>query len=440
MLQCAFYEKEITPPLGLNLPGYFNFRPSQNVKDRLYAKALVLSDGTEKIALVCIDSCHAFGSFRQKITQRIARYTGIPAEHVVLSANHTHTGIPDLRSNVTAQVEAYLDTMCALAADCVSLADMRLEGCSVTYGTGHVPGIAFVRDYFMKNATPQTNPPLQSPDIDRPVTQADDSLPVLFFQREDGTPLGAVTCFACHQDVVGKQELSGDFSSVMSRELKKAYGADFVSVFLLAPCGNVNQRDVTKPPAPAELYITMGKKLAQEAIRVIAQARPLSGDTVAAAFDTLSIPRLAVPAEVIAQAEHTLQTVIPDKQLHFGADGSAPEQYAYAMAQRLMAFVKGPQVYDVPLQVLRIGDVLLYLFSGEIFCQFGQMVREGSTAQSCIVVSQCNEYIGYVPTRDMFYDTIYESRPGSCRLDREAGYQMVEKLLQLGASLISQDP
>ena len=36
-----------------------------------------------------------------------------------------------------------------------------------------------------------------------------------------------------------------------------------------------------------------------------------------------------------------------------------------------------------------------------------------------------------VPTLDMFFDTIYESRPGSSRLDKEAGYIMAEKLISM---------
>ena len=43
----------------------------------------------------------------------------------------------------------------------------------------------------------------------------------------------------------------------------------------------------------------------------------------------------------------------------------------------------------------------------------------------------CNGTFGYVPTRDMFYDTIYESKPGANKLNREAGYIMAEKLLSM---------
>lgn len=37
----------------------------------------------------------------------------------------------------------------------------------------------------------------------------------------------------------------------------------------------------------------------------------------------------------------------------------------------------------------------------------------------------------FAESRDMFYDTIYESRPGSSILDKEAGYIMAEKLISM---------
>ena len=40
MLKCAFYEKEITPPLECEMPGYFNPRPAEDVKDRAAMKFL----------------------------------------------------------------------------------------------------------------------------------------------------------------------------------------------------------------------------------------------------------------------------------------------------------------------------------------------------------------------------------------------------------------
>ena len=54
MFKCGFYEREITPPLGCHLSGYGNIRPATDVKDRLMARACVISDGSETVALIAI--------------------------------------------------------------------------------------------------------------------------------------------------------------------------------------------------------------------------------------------------------------------------------------------------------------------------------------------------------------------------------------------------
>src|SRR5689334_17836159 len=45
----------ITPPLGLDIIGGFNPQPSEHIHDELYARCIVLDDGTKKLALVICD-------------------------------------------------------------------------------------------------------------------------------------------------------------------------------------------------------------------------------------------------------------------------------------------------------------------------------------------------------------------------------------------------
>ena len=80
----------ITPPVGYPLSGYaHHLRPSGSsaVRDSLYARALVLSDGIETLAIVALDLI-GFNSLR--IPDRIREATGI--EHAMLCASHTHSG------------------------------------------------------------------------------------------------------------------------------------------------------------------------------------------------------------------------------------------------------------------------------------------------------------------------------------------------------------
>ena len=136
--------------------------------------------------------------------------------------------------------------------------------------------------------------------------------------------------------------------------------------------------------------------------------------------------------EKIEDARNTIATIKEKKGVKISADNTDPEQYKLAMAKRLVNFLDStPESFDVPVQCIQIGEFTIYGFNSEIFTEFGKIVKAGDGTGINLVATLCNEAFGYVPTRDMFYDTIYESRPGSSRLDKEAGYIMAEKLISM---------
>ena len=440
MLKCGFYEKEITPPLGCCVPGYFSIRRGSDVLDRLYARAVVVRENEEKIAIISVDGCHPIGKLSEEIAKRVENYTGISRERVMIAFTHTHTGIPFSRGGIPFEndeivadsIKGYVDVFIRLVADCAILADLRLEKGIASFGLGEVKGISFVRDYFMKNGTPRTNPPRTSPDIVGPVTEADYDLPVLMVKDELGTPKGAIVSFACHADCISGDKLSGDYVSVLSKELKKVYGNDFVTVFLLGCCGNINHFDVSKESDTPDHYVKMGKKIAGEIIKTVSFATELKGSGLKAGLEYLQMPRLAIEEERIEEAKHNIATIKEIKGIKLAADGTDPEQYKLAMSKRLMSFLETvPEVMNVPLQCMQIGEFTIYGFNSEIFCNFGKMVKEADGTGINLVATLCNEAYGYVPTRDMFYDTVYESSPGSAQMDKEAGYIMAEKLISM---------
>lgn len=440
MFQCAFYEKEITPPLGCHIPGYFNLRAGSNVKDRLYARAAVIKNDENVVAMISVDGCVLRGHapFIAKVKERINQYVNIPTENILLGFTHVHTGIPHYSEKKTDESwenqTGYFDVLYRLLADCVVLAYYRLENSKLSFAEGMVEGISFCRDYFMKNGTPQTNPPRTSPDISGPTDETDNRLPILFAKGEDGTPKGAIISFACHPDCVGGTEYSGDYISELSRQLKKEYGEDFVTVFLQGTSGNINHFDVSKKEDAPDHYLMMGRKIAEEAIKALKNAEELSGDAqLRCRYEVLKIDRRSIPEETVNNAKHIVATVQEIPGVKIAADNTDPEQYALAMSKRLLEFLETiPEVLDVPVQFIGIGEFKLYAFTSEIFCHFGRYIKENCGTDKVMVATMCNGAYGYVPTREMFYDTIYESRPGSNQLNEEAGYIMADKLLEMG--------
>ena len=437
MLKCAFYEREITPPLGSHLSGYANIRKADGLKDRLMAKASVFSNGEETVALIALDALHLENELRCEVAKRVSKYTGIPEKNVLVGAVHSHTGIPAWKhvcddEEVNYSQEHYFDVFAKIIADCAILAYQRLEETDAVFGIGNVDGISFCRNYIMKDEDPRTNPPRLSPDIVRPASPTDNEVPVLFARAKDGTPLGAIVCFACHLDCVGGLEFSGDYASELSRQLKKIYGDDFVTVFFMGTSGDINHFNVNVAEDAPDHYRMMGRKLAGEVVKTLAFAEPVSGDVIRCGYEEIKIPRREVSDEKIAYAKHIVETVKEIPGTKIAADGTNKELYELMMSRKLLWFLEtSPEIYDIPLQFMQIGDVSFFAFPSEIYCHFGLDLKERSGAKKRIVATCCNGTYGYVPTRDLFYESIYSSRTGSSRLHTEAGYMMVDKLLEL---------
>src|SRR5688572_13015765 len=83
----------ITPPVGIqhSFWGAQTHTRATEVDMELWATALVVSDGTTEAAIVDAD----LGSFPNDlvatIRQAVTQLTGIPGEHLRLSASHTHS-------------------------------------------------------------------------------------------------------------------------------------------------------------------------------------------------------------------------------------------------------------------------------------------------------------------------------------------------------------
>ena len=54
----------------------------------------------------------------------------------------------------------------------------------------------------------------------------------------------------------------------------------------------------------------------------------------------------------------------------------------------------------LPVQALRIGDVLISILPGEVFNAYGKYIKANSGYTRNMVVENCNEYCGYIPYMD----------------------------------------
>ena len=84
---------DIIPPQGLELGGYPHYpRYNTGAHDPLYAGCLYLSNGETEIAIVTLDLLFFSKVHVQSVRARVQQAAGIPAENIMISTIHTHSG------------------------------------------------------------------------------------------------------------------------------------------------------------------------------------------------------------------------------------------------------------------------------------------------------------------------------------------------------------
>ena len=83
---------DVTPQqLPVLVNGGMLSRSADQVKTRLSARAIVLDDGSERLAIVVVDSCMLPRPLLDQAKSLAAQRTTIRADRMLVSATHTHT-------------------------------------------------------------------------------------------------------------------------------------------------------------------------------------------------------------------------------------------------------------------------------------------------------------------------------------------------------------
>ena len=421
-MRASFYECDITPPLGGFMWGYYCQRYSKEVFDRLYARAAVIEDNGNIAAFVVVDTCVIPPEMHDIVTKRIEEYTGIKPENVCICSDHSHTGAPvfdGAEVNAFAD-EAYKDVFFRLCADAVILAYKRLDSATAKYAKTEVKGHSYNRNFINKSGKYVTQG-RGNPEVVSTLGEVDYELPIIFFER-DSKPIGAIISYALHQDTVGPPfpGYSGDYSCILAKKLKEQYGQDFVTVFLIGTCGDVNHIPVDLN-VPIDNYKIIGESLAKATIEAVKSAEPI-GEGVEVIKEFVEVERRPFDTKEKLEEISRLTTI------------------STMRARNMLFYISSnpSKTSTLALQGIRIGDVFIAALPGEIYTTYGKQIKAASPFARTIVAENCNSYCGYIPSHDAFDEksNLYESSLcyHSCYVP-ETGDMFVSKVLEFANKL-----
>ncbi len=437
-LRAGAEARDITPPLGYRMSGYFSERLATGVRDPLFAKALVLRQGDTAVALVCCDLIGIPRSVSDAARRRAAEATGIAADNIAVCCTHSHTGplyAGVLREWFHAQAierdgadaaesvdyPAFLVEQIAAAVEAAqaSLAPARLARGLVA----QEPQLSFNRRFHMKDGSVQFNPGQRNPNIVRPAGPIDPDVGVVLVRPEgDGPPRAVLTVFAMHLDTVGGTLYSADYPYHLEQTLRQTWGAPLLSLFGAGTCGDINHIDVTREDRrPTE---EIGRALAASVLRAAANATEVQ-PSLRARSKLVEVPLQTYTPQELAWAKENMP-LVGTRQLGFLEQVRACKLLA-------LAGYPGPTA-ELEVQAVRLGeDLALVTLPGEVFVELGLTIKQASPFAQTLVIELANHNPAYIPTRKAFAEGSYETvnsviAPGGGELLVQAALELLEEL------------
>jgi hypothetical protein len=438
MVQVGFGVADITPDVGMQMPGGFFKRTGTGVRDKLLAVACMLSDGEHTVALVGIDALFVTRPTVENARRTIQKETKIPGENVLVGASHTHSGGPVATALGCDEDEAYTRKLAKGIAEAAKAGWSSLHTSEVGVGTGMETGISYNRRFLMRDGREITHPgkpgTAHHKEIVGPAGPIDPDVGVLAVRAPGGKVRGLVVNFACHSTVVGGSTFSPDYAGYLRKHLQAHYGARTPVCFLLGPCGDITQVNNLAPGVDfgVEHADMMGHKLAGEAIRVVARMTWAKEAPVAVVVERVPV---AIRPEPEVDRERP--------PFGLGSDNSKEKKVeaAYANERKLLAEErKKNPILTCEVQGVRVGPLGIATNGAEYFCEYGLRIKNASRHPTTWVVSLANEWIGYVPTAQAFVGGGYEPRTArSSKLAIDGGQRLLEGALKALGRVLQKD-
>jgi len=448
LLKVGFAERDITPELGMEMPGGYGKAYHRVFHDACKVRAVVFDDGKTRVALVGVDALIVRRPTVEAARKAIHDRCGIPPSAVLIGASHSHSSgptgmiLPGEYDHASPAVRklAYEQSSCAdpkylqlvekqIAEAVCAANDGRVEAlCGA--GNGIEDKAAFNRRFRMKNGLTYTHPGQGNPDIVEPAGPIDPNVGVIGVWNKEGKCLGCVVNYCCHC-TTGPSGISANWVYHLERTIRGAMGPDAVVVFLAGASGDVTQVDNLSPlvhPGQDRWGEIVGGRVGGEAVKVLVSMDRGNLAPVNAATETLRIPRRVPKPERVQKCWELVQQP-PEKVGH--------TEWTFAKEIVLLdALLAKEKIRDVEVQAIQIGPVVVLANPAEYFCQFGLDMRAKSRFPLTFIVELANDCVGYVPTEEALGPKGggYETRLTSySNLIPSAGQQIADACLRLAS-------
>ena len=390
---------DITPRTGEPLAGFSGRNPMScdGLADRVWAKAISISNGTQTVTIVGGDIL----AFLPDLRDAVLRRAGIQREQIYFTSTHTHSGPGGYAPGWLEQMamgdfdQALADRLADAFADAITRSRTEMKPARIVVARA-MPSAALVVNRMDKGGP------------------GNSSLTCLSIVADDGKHLAGLVTFNAHPTCFGRRNrlISGDYPGKVQRELTKQFGG----VWLFAAGAMGSMKPATNQPRGA-------KRLDEVARKVLSIAGPLAGEALTAqpgvqsgragpgdntlparVLHTSSGTRYVGPSRSAATLAAAVLTVdLPQTDYRIS--------HGWRLSPIITSLIHDRQSY---IHALRINELVLLGmpcdYSGELSARVEAFPAPGACGLVPVVTSFNGDYIGYLIPRDRYEMDHYESR------------------------------
>jgi hypothetical protein len=405
-IRAGAFEVDITPAeFPIMISGGFLAKQMTAADGRLHARAIVLDDGSKRIAIAVADSLMIPRELIDRVKVRAAAITGIPIERMLISATHTHSAPPVMGALGTDENPEYSLFFESKLVDAIAGAAKRMTpakiGWTVVKDWEHTHNRRWIlRPDKIRNdpfgeptVRAYMHPGYQNPEFVGPSGPVDPDFTILSIQRLNGQPLAVLANYSMHYVGAQIKGVSADYFGIFCEQLRTKMfpgggGDDFVPIISQGTSGDLHYMDYSQPRVDVvtEKY---AEELATQAVRAMDAIRYSESVPLDLQQSTMTFVRRLPSRQKLEWAAPLMAKIIP----------AAPSNQAEVYAREQMYIATTPR-RELILQAVRIGNLGIAAIPDEVYALTGLKIKARSPFAHTMNIELANGAEGYIPPPD----------------------------------------
>jgi hypothetical protein len=240
-----------------------------------------------------------------------------------------------------------------------------------------------------------------------PAGPVDEALIAWVF-KAGGRPVAVLWNCTLHVNTHFGPRFSADYPGAVAAALQREFGDGFFTAYLPGACADINV-------GMGKRYDDVHPLIATAVADVIRSARPSRTKRLGAVTRQITLP--------VRDTEPFQEAEIRAKW---------PAAFDVFENEHPLLAARDRDTLTTVAQAVRIGDGIIACTPGEYFVQLGLSIKEQAARTPTVVAELCNDYIGYVPTREAYAQGGYECfRARTSQVAPGAGEQIADALVEM---------